>query len=453
MDLINNWKKIAGMNSPMLPGQPSQATPPFAPPSRPTPKPEPHPPMAGAQNPVPPKFDFAGVPFPKVNADAALPEVQSRAGPKIGIDEILPEVQSQAGPKVDAEDEQMLSKWQGENMNQPWHKDANFMNELGGRLGNAFGSLTLRGNSPGDEKANMLKIAGAQQNRKRNKTMDHLIKNKPELAKAMMGMSPEMQDKYMGEMIKTELGTNKQFRTEVSTMRVDEKTGKMYYLESDGNGNQKIIYAKDDQGNPLYGDTGDARQKREIHTAGIAQARAAGGKFFEKSESLRSSLDTFKSARLALDKGARSGIIDSALPALDANTQNLRSLANTAGIEVINSATFGALSEKELSLAMSTGIPVNLPEDQLDDYLKAKIKAQEKLYSEIEKKAQQLNTGDKTLGEWQAYWGEEERPESYKDEYASRFGTGETDTSYKGWRSEKDEDDKPKRKKRWEFAD
>ena len=31
MDLINNWKKIAGMNSPMLPGQPSQATPPFVP--------------------------------------------------------------------------------------------------------------------------------------------------------------------------------------------------------------------------------------------------------------------------------------------------------------------------------------------------------------------------------------------------------------------------------------
>ena len=56
--------------------------------------------------------------------------------------------------------------------------------------------------------------------------------------------------------------------------------------------------------------------------------RSAGGKFFEKSESLKSSLDTFKNARLALDNGAGSGIIDSALPALDANTQNLRSLAN-----------------------------------------------------------------------------------------------------------------------------
>ena len=31
MDLIDNWKKIAGMNSPMLPGQPPQATPPFVP--------------------------------------------------------------------------------------------------------------------------------------------------------------------------------------------------------------------------------------------------------------------------------------------------------------------------------------------------------------------------------------------------------------------------------------
>ena len=166
-------------------------------------------------------------------------------------------------------------------------------------------------------------------------------------------------------------------------------------------------------------------------------------------------MDTFKNARLALDNGARSGIIDSALPALDANTQNLRSLANTAGIEVINSATFGALSEKELALAMSTGIPINLPEDQLDAYLDAKITAQEKLYQEISNKAQQLNTGDKTLGEWQAHWRDEGRPESYNDAYAARFGTKEMDTSYKGWTSagDEEEEEKPKRKRRWDFAD
>ena len=100
--------------------------------------------------------------------------------------------------------------------------------------------------------------------------MDYLIKNKPELAETMLGMPPHIRDKYMGELIKTELGTDKQFRTEVSTMRTDEKTGRMYYMESDGQGNQQIIYAKDAEGNPLYGDTGDARQGREIHTSGVA---------------------------------------------------------------------------------------------------------------------------------------------------------------------------------------
>ena len=56
--------------------------------------------------------------------------------------------------------------------------------------------------------------------------MDYLIKNKPELAETMLGM-PHIRDKYMGELIKTELGSDKQFRTEVSTMRTDEKTGRM----------------------------------------------------------------------------------------------------------------------------------------------------------------------------------------------------------------------------------
>jgi hypothetical protein len=259
-----------------------------------------------------------------------------------------------------------------------------------------------------------------------------------------MGLPPEYLDQYMGEAIKAELGTDKQFRTQVSTMRTDEKTGRMYYLESDGNGNQKIIYAKDDNGEPLYGDTGAARQTREIETAGVAQARAAGQKFFDQSEALKQSTNTFKEARLALDDGARSGIIDDALPALDANTARLRTLANQAGINIINSATFGALSEKELKLAMSSGIPTSLGEDQLDAYLDAKIRAQEKLYAEIEKKARQLNTGNRTLGGWQEYWANEERPETYNDEYARRFGTDDMNTSYKGWGSggdEKDDDD------------
>lgn len=337
-------------------------------------------------------------------------------------------------------------------IDKPFYKDGDRMSMLLSGLSEGFGGMTLRGKS-GMGAMNKATFADARKNIKDNKTYEYLVKNNPEMAKVLAEIPPEYRGQYMELAMKSKFGLDKQFRTQVSALHTDEKTGQKYYLESDGNGNQQIIYAKDADGNPLYGDTGTARQDRDIFTAGVTQARAAGTKFFEKSESLKSSLDTFKQARIALDKGARSGIIDSALPALDANTQNLRSLANTAGIEVINSATFGALSEKELALAMSTGIPTSLPEDQLDAYLDAKIKAQEKLYDEISKKAQQLNTGDKTLGGWQEHWANEKRPETYNDEYARRFGTDDMNTSYKGWRSEEDEDGKPERKKRWDYVD
>ena len=204
--------------------------------------------------------------------------------------------------------------------------------------------------------------------------------------------------------------------------------------------------------NPLYGDTGSARQARDIHTAGVTQARAIGTEFFKQSEAMDKSTTTLKDARLALSNGARSGIIDSALPALDANTQTRRSLANQAGIDVVNSATFGALSKSELDLALSTGIPIKLGEEELDKYLEAKIKAQQKLQSEIEGRARQLNSGDYTLGEWQNRWAEEDASrKDFDDEYARRFSTDDMDTTYKGWRSEKDEGDKPKRKRRWDY--
>jgi len=431
-DLLNNWQEIVGMNKPLAPRQPRSATPPFMPqrPNMEPPAMQPPalPPLSAASN-EPPMFDFTSSSFP------SAPNVEP---PGPSADDLQPVVAGSEYNEPLEDITTMKRDRRSGTSDKPWYKDGDKTTVMFSALSDALMGLSGNDSMGAINKAN---YARGMKNIESNKTMDYLIKNKPELAKKLMGLPPEYLNQYMGEAIKAELGTDKQFRTQVSTMRTDEKTGRMYYLESDGSGNQRIIYAKDDNGEPLYGDTGAARQKREIHTAGVEQARAAGTKFFDKSESLKSSLDTFKQARIELADGARSGIIDSALPALDANTQTLRSLANTAGIEVINSATFGALSEKELALAMSTGIPTNLPEDQLDEYLDAKIKAQEKLYNEISNKAQQLNTGDKTLGGWQEYWAQEERPETYNDEYARRFGTDDMNSTYKGWGSGGDEED------------
>ena len=206
MELINNWKKVAGMNKPTLPGQPTMATPPFVPkPSESGYQPTgakpfgtkvPQPGQEGFQ-PASPSSPFGTKsplqPIQTPDRAGRFPEVSVPERQKVGIDSILPEVKTPKRDPIYANNE----IWKMNNVDKPWHKDGNFMNELGGRLSNAFGSLTLRGNSPGDEKANMLKVAGAQQNRQKNKTMEALMQSNPELASKLLDIPAESREKYM----------------------------------------------------------------------------------------------------------------------------------------------------------------------------------------------------------------------------------------------------------------
>ena len=232
MDLINNWKKIAGMNSPMLPGQPPQATPPFVPkPGQSGYQPASASTPFGTKIPQPGEQGYQpstpGTPFgtksplqpiQTPNRAGRFPEVTVPEREKVGIDSILKEVETPERDPIYAQNE----IWQTQNMDKKWYKDADFMNELGGRLSNAFGSLTLRGNSPGDEKANALKIAGAQQNRKKNKTFDELIRTNPELADKMLTLPPEAREKYMELAMRSsfgDIGTEAQDPAAVATYK------------------------------------------------------------------------------------------------------------------------------------------------------------------------------------------------------------------------------------------
>ncbi len=51
---------------------------------------------------------------------------------------------------------------------------------------------------------------------------------------------------------------------------------------------------------------------------------------------------------------ALTGFINSKLPALTTEQAIINSLRNVMGIDVINMATFGALSEREMNMAMAT---------------------------------------------------------------------------------------------------
>ena len=59
-------------------------------------------------------------------------------------------------------------------------------------------------------------------------------------------------------------------------------------------------------------------------------------------------------------------------------------------------ATFGALSEKELNLALKTAIDLSLPPEELRKVITMKIDAQEKLIKELYMEAEKLSSG--TMG-------------------------------------------------------
>ena len=186
MDLINNWRKIAGMNQPTLPGQPPSATPPFVP----------KPGETGYQ-PSQPNTPFGTKsplqPIQTPNRAGRFPEVTVPQREKVGIDKILPQIETPERDKKYAEND----IWQIQNMDRPWYKDGAFMTELGGRLSNAFGGLTTRGNSHAETMINAQKVKDAQAMRSSNKSMDFLIKNNPEMASKLMALPPGQRDKFM----------------------------------------------------------------------------------------------------------------------------------------------------------------------------------------------------------------------------------------------------------------
>jgi len=113
----------------------------------------------------------------------------------------------------------------------------------------------------------------------------------------------------------------------------------------------------------------------------------------DRAESLYGSLNTYYKALEALDQNADSGVIRQYLPAFDEATSSLRQAANSLGIDVINSATFGALSATELRLALSTELDLSLKPAELRKQIEKQIRAKDKLRNELVKSANRLTSG------------------------------------------------------------
>lgn len=111
-----------------------------------------------------------------------------------------------------------------------------------------------------------------------------------------------------------------------------------------------------------------------------------------KADGIEEQLGLYQQALVQLNNGAESGFVRNMLPAFTKQTAALRSIAQQLGIQTINSATFGALSEKELDLALSTNMNLSLDPAELKQQIIEKMEATQKLYLEMRKKAAQLSS-------------------------------------------------------------
>ena len=179
-----------------------------------------------------------------------------------------------------------------------------------------------------------------------------------------------------------------------SGVQTDTKTGQIYQVvfnPSTGK-NERV----DVPG--AVGDTPSAVASRasslRLTEAGQKMAQEKGAAVFGRASGLGEQIGKLKRAsELVGEGGAQTGVIRALLPSFNSATAELRSIANGLGIDIINSATFGALSEKELSLALSTGLDTSLQGAALSEHIQDKINAQEKLYNQLMDDARELSGG------------------------------------------------------------
>ena len=210
-----------------------------------------------------------------------------------------------------------------------------------------------------------------------------VAKNNPELLKSIMKSYAD-----------SKLNPTKEFAKKYSTPRIDQTTGKYFVIVSDpNNGTVEQI--------EVSGATGLTDQQKltmdsneSIRQQDIAKAQEVGQQAFGQMESMQGVVRELSTARrLIIEEGAKAGILQKYMPSFDAATSEFRAIANRLGIEVINSATFGALSETELALALETGFPRNLSGDELIKWIDGKIAAQTKMSQALYNKARSLTSG------------------------------------------------------------
>ena len=127
------------------------------------------------------------------------------------------------------------------------------------------------------------------------------------------------------------------------------------------------------------------------------------GEAYDRIATINSAIPKYDEAiRLIRDEGARSGPISVRFPSFESSTLELDAIQRELGLDVVSAVTFGALSEKELKVAMQVGLPTNLEGPALIDWIERKKTSQKKLSDYASEAAQFLGTPGNTVQKWMA---------------------------------------------------
>lgn len=135
-----------------------------------------------------------------------------------------------------------------------------------------------------------------------------------------------------------------------------------------------------------------AQRKKFGEMTGASRSKAI-DKGFEKIVKIDLGIRNLDRAIEAIDAGASTGVLQQFSPSIRASSVALDQVRNTLALDVLNSATFGALSEKELELVKETALPTKLRSAELRQWVVDRKAAEQKLRAYYQEQINWLDKG------------------------------------------------------------
>jgi hypothetical protein len=176
----------------------------------------------------------------------------------------------------------------------------------------------------------------------------------------------------------------------------DQVGGKLRAAESEFAGAQRELYGQRRRGGldeeldikpQIEAETTRAKKEQQGAQSFIAEAVPKIGK-------IRSMISTYDEAIKAIDEGANTGKIQSYLPSITEASKSLDNVRGRLGLDVVSMTTFGALSEGELRMALSTALPDTKEPAALKQWVIDRKNAQAKAAEALENAVAYLNDGN-----------------------------------------------------------